>query len=286
MWCDELGLDALVLEREAETGGQLLRVYNPVRNHLGVEAEDGRELRELFAAQVSDRDFDVWTQAEVESADLRAKRVRLANGEELRAVALVIATGVRRRTLGVPGESEFKGRGVLESGKLDGELVRGEDVCVVGGGDAAAENALMLAEVCTTVTLVHRGAKLRARSEFLERIQGDFRITVFTESTLERIIGRESVEAVEILRRDALKPFQMAVKGVLIRIGVEPNAELFAGQAERDESGYIKTDSVRETSVENVFAIGDIANPRAPTVSGAVGDGATVAKVIAARLRS
>src|ERR1043165_6865934 len=91
VWCDEMGLDTLVIEREREVGGQLLRVYNPVGDYLGVEASDGRELRERFAAQVEDKDFDLWTEAEIESIDLRAKRVRLASGEEVQAGALLLA---------------------------------------------------------------------------------------------------------------------------------------------------------------------------------------------------
>ena len=286
LWCDELGLDTLVLEREAETGGQLLRVHNPVENYLGVEASNGRELRDLFAAQADAREFDLWTQVEIEEVDLRAKRVRLRSGEELRSIAIVVATGVRRRRLGVPGESEFEGRGVLSSGVLERETVAGEDVLVVGGGDAAAENALLLAETCATVTLVHRGAKLSARDEFAERIRGDHRITVFTEATLERLMGSGRVESVEIRRAGALKPMRMAVRGVLIRIGVEPNSELFAGQVHTDARGYLVTDGQHETSAEMVFAAGDISNPRAPTVSGATGAGATAAKVIASRLSS
>jgi thioredoxin reductase (NADPH) len=284
LWCDDLGLDALVLEREGEVGGQLLRVHNRVENYLGVEAADGRELRDLFAAQAEGRDFDLWTQAEIEEVDLRAKRVRLRSGEELTCIALVLATGVRRRRLGVPGEQEFEGRGVLSSGALERDSVAGEDVLVVGGGDAAAENALLLAETCATVTLVHRGAKLSARREFAERIRGDHRITVFTESTLERVLGSERVESVEIRRAGALKAMRVAVRGVLIRAGVEPNSELFRGQLHTDARGYVVTDGQHETSAEMVFAVGDISNPRAPTVSGAAGAGATAAKVIASRL--
>src|SRR5687767_6778 len=188
LWCDELGLDTLVVERASEVGGQLLRVYNPIENYLGARAADGRALRDLFAAQVEEKEFDLWTEADIESVDVRAKRVRLRSGEELQALALVVATGVRRRRLGVPGEEEFRGRGVLESGRLERERVAGEDVLVVGGGDAAAENALLLAEVCPTVTLVHRGKSLSARAEFAERVRGEHRITVFRETTLERIL--------------------------------------------------------------------------------------------------
>ncbi|HEX6625118.1 MAG TPA: FAD-dependent oxidoreductase [Pyrinomonadaceae bacterium] len=284
LWCDELGLDALVLEQGAEVGGQLLRVYNRVGNHLGVEAEDGRALRDRFAAQVEEKGFDLWTEVEIESVDLRAKVVRLRSGEELRSIGIIIATGVRRRRLGVPGEEEFAGRGVLESGKRDAAEVAGHDALVVGGGDAAAENALLLSEVCPTVTLVHRGKKLSARREFVEKIQGEHCITVFTEATLQRIMGAERVESVEILRAGALKPFRMAVRGVLVRVGVVPNTELFAGQLHADKRGYVVTSGEQETSVENVFAVGDVSNPLAPTVSGAVGAGATAAKVLASRL--
>jgi thioredoxin reductase (NADPH) len=284
LWCDELGLDTLLLERAEEVGGQLLRVYNRVSNYLGLEAADGRELRDRFAAQIADKEFDLWTGAEIESLDLKAKLLRLSSGEELRALALVIATGVRRRRLGVPGEEEFAGRGVLESGQLERERVAGEDVCVVGGGDAAAENALLLAEVCPTVTLVHRGPKLSARPEFAERVRADHRITVFTEAKLQSISGRERVEAVEILRAGALKPFRVAVRAVLIRVGVEPNSDLFREQLHTDERGYVVITGEQETSVEMVFAVGDISNPLAPTISGACGAGATAAKVIAARL--
>ena len=284
LWCDELGLDTLVLERAAEVGGQLLWIHNPVNNYLGVAAAGGRELRDLFAARVADADFDLWTGAEIASIDVAAKRVSLASGEQLQSIFMIIATGLRRRRLGVPGEEEFAGRGVIESGARDRALYAGQDVCVVGGGDAAVENALLLAETSATVTLVHRGKRLRARPEFVERLKGTHCVTVFTESELVRVIGDGAVEAVEIRRRGAIKPFQLAVRGVLVRVGYEPNTELFRGQIELDAGGYARVTSEQETTAENVFAVGDVASPLAPTISGAAGDGATAAKVIAARL--
>lgn len=285
-WCDELGLDALVLEQSEAIGGQLHRVYNPINNYLGLKARNGEELLERFTAEVDSADFDLWTQTSISSVDLKAKRVSLASGEDLQSIALVIATGVRARKLGVPGEKEFAGKGVIESATRDRELLAGQDVCVVGGGDAAVENALLLAEVCPTVTLVNRGKKLRARPEFREKLQSQHCITVFTESALTRIMGSERVEAVEIQRRQGLKPFQLAVRGVLIRIGVEPNTELFREQLETDAGGYIAVNSQQETTVPMVFAVGDVSNPVAPTISGATGAGATAAKVIATRLNT
>lgn len=283
-WCDELGLDTLLLEQADHVGGQLHRVYNPIENYLGLKTSNGQELLELFSKDVDAADFDLWTQTAISSVDLKARRVSLQSGENLQSISLVIATGVRPRELGVPGEKEFIGKGMIESGARDRQLFAGKDVCVVGGGDAAVENALLLAEVCPTVTVVHRGKKLRARRELAERLQPNNCVTVFTESVLTRIIGDEEVAAVEILRKEGLKPFQLAVRGVLIRIGVQPNTELFREQLETDEKGFIAVNSQQETNVPMVFAVGDVSNPLAPTISGATGAGATAAKVIAARL--
>jgi thioredoxin reductase (NADPH) len=283
-WCDELGLDTLVLEQAEEVGGQLHRVHNPISNYLGLKARNGAELLELFTKDVSDAGFDLWTQTEIELIDVRAKRVSLRSGERLQPIAIILATGVRPRSLGLPGEKELAGKGMIESATRDRDLVAGHDVCVVGGGDAAVENALLLAEVCPTVTLVHRGRKLRARREFVQRLQPNHAVTVFTESVLTRIIGDDHLEAVEIQRKDGLKPFQLAVRGLLIRIGVEPNTELVREQLQLDQKGYVAVNSEQETSAPMVFAIGDVSNPAAPTISGATGAGATAAKVIAARL--
>jgi thioredoxin reductase (NADPH) len=284
-WCDELGLDTLALEAAEEVGGQLLAIHNPIDNYLGVHAANGHELRDRFVEQTKDCDFDLWTNVEIKSVDLRARRVALQSGEELQSIAIIIATGLRRRQLGIPGEDEFVGRGMIESSG-DRQAFAGKDICVVGGGDAAAENALLFAEVCPTVTLVHRGKKLRARREFAEQLHTNHCITVFPDSVVHRIIGRDYIEAVEIERSGAIKPFQMAVQGVIVRIGFAPNTDLFRDQLTMNERGYLIISSQHETSLENVFAVGDVANSLAPTISSAVGGGATAAKVIASRLKS
>src|ERR1700746_1221404 len=114
-WCDELGLDTLVLEEAEEVGGQFLSVHNPIENYLGVHTANGRELRDLFVERTKDCDFDLWTNVEIAGVDLKARRVVLRSGEELQSISIIIATGLRRRKLGIPGEDEFVGRGMIES---------------------------------------------------------------------------------------------------------------------------------------------------------------------------
>jgi len=280
-WCAELGLKALLLEAQTELGGQLLRTHNPVKNHLGIEAENGRSLRDVFVRQSKNYKFSLRTKAEVSAVDLENKIVTLQSGEVFSAKALIIATGIRRRKLGV-GEEELKNKGILESGKRDAEKAAGKNVCVVGGGDAALENALMLAETAGKVTLVHRRKKFRARAEFLEKARQNPKIEILTEASLTEIIGRETVVAVRIKNREEV--FELPIEAILIRIGVEPNTGIFRGKLKLDKDGYIEINSRCETDMDGIFAVGDVANPLAPTVSSAVGMGATAAKVILSKL--
>ena len=137
LWCDELGLDTLVLEQNEHTGGQLHSIYGPVENYPGLRAANGQEFFDQFSAKVSEAEFDLWTNVGIESVNLNAKTIRLRSGEALQSISLVIATGVRRRLLGIPGETEFAEHGIIESVRRDRDEFAGRDVCVIGGGDAA-----------------------------------------------------------------------------------------------------------------------------------------------------
>ncbi len=288
MWCAELGLSAILFERNETFGGQLAWIHNRIENHLGSRAANGPEMRAQFAAQIKDANFELQTCAEVANADLSRKLISLQNGEEFATRAIIIATGLRRRKLNVPGEREFTGHGIVESGRGERESLTGKTVCVIGGGDAATENALLLAEVCPRVSLVHRGSQLRERQIFRERVKANPRITVHCNSTVLRLLGRQRIEGVETARTGSdgtTQVLTIETDGVLIRIGYEPNSELYRDQLDTNAQGYIMVTSEMETNIESVFAVGDIANPLAPTISGAVGAGATAAKIIAGRVQ-
>ena len=147
LWCDELGLDALVLEQAEQTGGQLHSIYGPIENYPGRRAKNGQEFLEGFSASTTEADFDLWTNTEIASVDLKTKRVVLRSGEELQTISLIIATGVRRRRLGIPGEAEFSGRGIIESASRDrGEFATIESRCQ--SSPRPTERRLIRAAVC------------------------------------------------------------------------------------------------------------------------------------------
>jgi len=284
LWCDELGLNTLLLESNAELGGQLLWIYNKIKNHLGSEAENGRELRDIFVRQIETRNFTLRLETKVREVDLEKKSVVLEKGETLFARAIIIAAGIKRRKLNVAGEEKFQNKGIIQSGKRDQNLVKGKTAAIIGGGDAAFENALILAETATKVLLVHRGKDFRARKEFVGKVLENPKVEILTETVLTKFIGNEEIEAVELKNLKTGDTKILPAEAALIRIGVAPDTEIFRGKIDLDERGYIKIDSRCETNVKDIFAVGDIANPVAPTVSSAVGMGATAAKAIFAAL--
>lgn len=277
-WCCEQGFGAVVLEKGPELGGQLLQIHNPVTNYLGLMAKNGLELRNKFLAAIENLKFTRVFNAEISSLDLQEKRVSLGDGTEFTADAIIIATGVRRRKLTVEGEEQFRGKGILESGSKERKNVKGKRVVIAGGGDAAFENALILSQYAASVTIVHRRAEFTARTDFLERVKRAANIEVLTNTIVRRIVGKDAVEAVGLADVNSGHTVLRPANNVLIRIGVQPNTELFSGQIELNPAGYIIVTPTCETSVHRVFAAGDVANPVAPTISTAIGMGATAAK--------
>ncbi|GIU81581.1 MAG: FAD-binding protein [Acidobacteria bacterium] len=280
LWCDELKLKAVILEKENRPGGQLHIIYNRIENHLGIKAKDGADLYKRFLKHLESRNISIKTSVNISKVDLERKEILLSDGKKLSATNLIIATGVRRRKLNIEGEDEFQGKGILTSGKKDAEKVRGKTVCIIGGGDAALENALILSQKAKKVFLIHRREDFRARSEFIEKVKNNGKIEVLTNTVAKKIIGHSCVEGVELEDLTTKQSFFIPVQSVLIRIGVEPNTELFKDQVETDSFGYIRVNENCETNLKGVFAVGDVANRLSPTISTAVGTGATAVKFI------
>jgi thioredoxin reductase (NADPH) len=277
-WCAELGLDVTLLERERDIGGQLHRIFAPIENYLGRSARDGAEMLSYFRASVERSSFRRMFGTHADSVDTELREVRLADGKVVGYRALIIATGVRRRMLNVEGEAQFRGCGIIESGVRERAETAGRKVVIVGGGDAALENASILADIAQSVTVVHRRNDFTARAEFLASIGEKSNVEFKLNSVVRRIEGDSSVTGVEIENLATRTTTRLAADIVLIRIGVEPNSDLVRGVVDLDGEGYVIIDSTGQTSVPGVFAAGDIANPASPTLSTAAGTGATAAK--------
>jgi thioredoxin reductase (NADPH) len=277
VWSADLGLSSIMLERAPELGGQMLKIYNRIANYLGAGAANGRELFGRFLDTGEQMGVRYRSNSEVVAIDTKALTITLGGGETLRGEVLVIATGVSRRKLHVEGEDEFENKGILRSGQRDRELVKNKRLLIVGGGDAAFENAQLLSPTAAETYLVHRRSEFSARPAFVESAKRS-PVNVLTNTVVTRINGSESVQSVDLLNLRDRSVRVLEIDNILIRIGVEANSKLVAGQIELDPHGYIVVDRECRTSVAGVYAVGDVANPVSPTISTAVGMGATAVK--------
>ena len=285
IWCYSLGLRGALLERSPELGGQTLDMSHRVLDYPGLVAENGRELRDHFIAQLDLLQLEYRTACDIAEVNLSELRAR-CDGQWLQARGIVIATGARKRKLGIPGEDRFEIRGVSFSATRDHSLYAGKKVSVIGGGDSAVQNSLILARVCPSVTLIHRSDRYRAREDWIKEARENPRITIINNAEARAIEGGDRVErlVIEDTRTHEIKTVE--TEGVFIRVGVTPNTEMFRGQVELDEVGFIKTDRRQRTSADLVYAAGDVCRPACLSVATAVGYGATAAKEIAMTIRN
>ncbi len=279
IWCDELGLRTRLFEMHQRTGGQLFSINLPIVNYPGTFAENGSELAERFARSLERSGASSSAGVEVAKIEADNLRVTTSGGEVIEPSAIVIATGVSRRRAGVPGEERFRGKGVLDSASREPTRAKGKRVVIIGGGDAAFENALIVAEYASSVTIMHRRNEFSARREFIDQARSNPKIEVKTGYVLTAVEGDDVVRNVKVTNAGG-DVEELAADLVLIRIGVRPNSELVAGQVACDDAGYITTDSERCTSAKGIYAVGDVASPIAPTIASAVGHGASAAKHI------
>lgn len=279
LWCRSLHLRGILLERASEPGGQMLEMFHRIPDYPGLPGLTGLEMRDCFLDQLNELGLDWRTSCDVQLID-PAQRIVQCNGQELRSSAIVLATGARKRTLAVPGAERLAMRGVSFSGTRDHSLYAGRRVCVIGGGDSAIENCLILARVCPEVVLIHRSDSFRARQAWLDEALAAGNIRFMLNTEVVSIEGEESVAGVLIRDRESGSIRRLETGAVFIKIGVAPNTEPFAGWLDLDQAGYIVVDRRQRTSLERIYAIGDVTNPVCLSVATAVGDGATAIKDI------
>jgi thioredoxin reductase (NADPH) len=276
MFAGRLGLRVAVVEQMGP-GGQIInatRIDNMPGFPQGIA---GIELGPLVheQADAAGAEFILDT---VESLALDGpQRLLTCSTETLRAPALIIAAGSTLRNLGSPGEAALLGRGVSHCASCDGPFFRGKRVCVIGGGDAAIDEALVLAEFATHVTVFHRGPAIGAAHTLLERAQGSEGIEIVLATAAEEILGESAVSAVRLKDLATGDLREEPFDGVFVFVGLEPNTAFLSGLLALDTAGHITTDLMMQTSLDGVFAAGDIRAHSVALLAAAAGDGATAA---------
>ena len=200
------------------------------------------------------------------------------------ARAVIVATGARLRKLGIPGEAEFEHRGVSSCADCDGPLYRQQDVMVVGGGDSALQEALVLAEYCRLVHLVHRGKAFSARDDFSARLPGRDNIRVHTETVAEALLGEGALSRVKVRGPDGAAR-EIPCAGFFAYVGLEPNSTFLAAQLASDTEGRVVVSPLLESSVANVFAIGAVRAGYGGRLVDACSDAQGAVAAVAERLR-
>jgi len=245
-----------------EAGGQLM-ITTDVENYPGFpEGIKGPEMMELLKEQAL-RFGTKFLSGDVIEVDLRKRpfKLNLENKDTLTCDSLIISSGASARWLGLDSEKEFSGKGVSACATCDGFFFRDQDVGVVGGGDTALEEALYLANMCKSVTLIHRRDELRGSKIMQKRTINHEKISFFWDTVVEEILGntKDGMTSLKVRNVKNDEVSEHPFTGLFIAIGHSPNTSLFKDQLELDENGYIQvTPGTTFTSVEGVFASGDV----------------------------
>jgi len=277
-------LSTLVLE-SAMVGGNA-GITDIIENYPGFpEGINGSELMARFKQQAENCGAEIRYD---EALDIQPSSQGIevqTRSEKLTARAVLVATGARRRQLGVPGEQEFLGRGVSYCATCDGAFFRNSPVAVIGGGDSAVKEALYLADIASRVYLVHRREGFRAHQALMERMQNNERIILKLNRVVEEIEGDENgVNQLLLKDVNSGKVGEIPVEGVFVSIGMVPAIGFLANRLQTD-NGYIVVNDGLMTSMPGVFAAGDICSKKVRQVATAVGDGALAGVAITEYLK-
>jgi alkyl hydroperoxide reductase subunit F len=259
-------------------GGQVLDTLG-IENLISVEHTEGPQLARALEENVKAHGVQIFNlQRATQLVPGALHQVRFASGATLEARSLIIATGARWRELGVPGEQEYRNRGVAYCPHCDGPLFKGKAVAVVGGGNSGVEAAIDLAGIVQHVTLVEFGDRLRADAVLVDRLQSLPNVTVLTSAQTTEVVGDgEKVTALRYVERGSGAAREVTLAGVFVQIGLVPNTDWLKGTVQLSSRGEVEVDARGQTSVDGVFAAGDCTTVPYKQIVIAMGEGSRAA---------
>lgn len=275
------GKSVLIIEK-AGFGGQV--AFSPkIENFPGISSISGTELAEKLVEQALALGAET-AFGEVSSVTGVAGNFTVSlDDESYSSKAVIIAAGAKHRRLGVPGEDTYAGNGVSYCAVCDGAFYAGQNVCIVGGGNSALQEAILLSDICTHVTIIQNLSFLTGEESLCKTVLGKNNIDIIYSATVDSVYGKDTLEGITIRRGDTDETQSIRCDGVFVAIGLEPQNQAFENIAALNEYGYIIADESCSTNTPGIFAAGDCRTKSVRQITTAVGDGA-VASVNACKL--
>lgn len=276
IYAGRANLSCVILEKMSP-GGQAA-ITNNIQNYPGFESGvDGQQLAEKFKAQAQRFGAEI-VQDEVQSVDFsqEIKRVQGQNAT-YEGRACIVAVGASPRELGIPGERELKGMGVSYCATCDGFFFKGLDVCIVGGGDTAAEDAIFLSKICKKVYLIHRRDTLRAAKSLQNTLEQLDNVELVLEYVPKKIQGKFEVNSIELEHVQTHASRTIECQGVFVAVGQQPQTGFLKDSIAVNQGGYLICDSMMRSSLPGVFCAGDAVEKQVRQIVTAASDGAIAA---------
>ena len=269
------GKTVLVIEKST-FGGQITW-SSKVENFPGIPSISGAELGDKFTAQAMEQGAELELD-EVVSVELdgNIKRVRTDFGGAFESKALIIASGARPRTLGVPGEEELTGNGVCFCAVCDGAFYKGREVAVNGGGNSALQDAMLLGDICSKVYLIHRRDTFRGEAKLVEALKAKDNVEFVLNSNITSLLGQNELNGVRVSDKNGNER-EITVDGLFVAIGHAPDNGIFSSLIELDEGGYAASDESCLTKTPGVFVAGDCRRKAVRQLTTAAADGSAAA---------
>ena len=280
LYAKRKGLQVGIIARDI--GGQVMDTSS-VENYLGFNSLSGEELMKKFIGHVNELSVPILEYEELEAINVKDKssmrEVVLKNGEKFNTYSVIIATGSKPRKLGVPGEKEYAGKGVCYCAICDGPLFAGEEVIVAGGGNSAVEAAIDLAKIVKKVTIVHR-SQFRADQILIDQLSKLDNVEVKLQTQILEVQGDKFMTGVKVKDKESGEEYQVEGAGLFVEIGYLPNSEIFSNLLELNERNEIVVDRYGKTSLEGIYAAGDVTDTPYKQIIMSAGDGAKCALAV------